>query len=340
MVQRRWKGINGTNIMATIFFTKQEYNEVSVSKLLNIRTGDWEKSYEVNQRLNVVSEEFYSLAKEKNFSLRKEELALFQKWLFTIHDSKYLNFLKNKSLDLHESDYLFNHSYHPKYVANDTPIVKGSYIQACLAGFTIYQAARFVGLLSKGCMFAFTRPPGHHAGKNFMGGYCYLNNAMIAAKALAEVSDSKIAILDLDYHFGNGTYDLVETSSEFTFVSVHAPTQLTYPYSQFENQENIQLYEFNQPPSEIEYMEKVEEALTFLKKSTILVVSIGYDILGNDPHGNWMLKPKIFEKIGARLKEKFDVLFIVQEGGYNLENIQEGTLQLMKGIAKARGDRK
>jgi acetoin utilization deacetylase AcuC-like enzyme len=63
---------------------------------------------------------------------------------------------------LHESDYLFNYSY----------------IQACLAGFTIYHAARFVGSLLKGCMFSFTGSPGHHAGKNFMGGYCYLNNAI------------------------------------------------------------------------------------------------------------------------------------------------------------------
>ena len=78
--------------------------------------------------------------------------------------------------------------------------------------------------------FAFCRPPGHHAGRDYMGGYSYLNNAAIAAEAARQRGVSKVAILDVDYHHGNGTQDIFYERGDVLTISIHADPKTDYPF--------------------------------------------------------------------------------------------------------------
>jgi acetoin utilization deacetylase AcuC-like enzyme len=109
-----------------------------------------------------------------------------------------------------------------------TPIGAGTWdasywgAQTALAGL-----AALVG--GESSAFAFTRPPGHHAGKDYCGGYSYLNNAAIAAEAALAAGTSRIAILDVDYHHGNGTQDIFAGRDDSAFASIHADARMDYP---------------------------------------------------------------------------------------------------------------
>ena len=78
--------------------------------------------------------------------------------------------------------------------------------------------------------FSLCRPPGHHAASSAMGGYCYLNNAAIAAQYLVDQGRARVAILDVDYHHGNGTQEIFYERADVLFVSLHADPRVEYPY--------------------------------------------------------------------------------------------------------------
>ncbi len=78
-------------------------------------------------------------------------------------------------------------------------------------------------------VFSLCRPPGHHAGRECMGGYCYLNNAAIAAQAFLDAGEKRIAILDVDYHHGNGTQDIFYDRSDVYYLSIHGHPDEEYP---------------------------------------------------------------------------------------------------------------
>ncbi|MGV8248309.1 histone deacetylase family protein, partial [Pseudomonas aeruginosa] len=77
---------------------------------------------------------------------------------------------------------------------------------------------------------ALCRPPGHHAGGDFMGGYCFLNNAAIATQAFLDQGARRVAILDVDYHHGNGTQDIFYRRDDVLFASIHGDPRAEYPY--------------------------------------------------------------------------------------------------------------
>src|SRR5690606_10002974 len=78
--------------------------------------------------------------------------------------------------------------------------------------------------------FALTHPPGHHAGSDFFGGYCFLNNAAIAAQVLRDAGLARVAVLDIDYHHGNGTQAIFYARGDVFFASVHGDPHTEYPY--------------------------------------------------------------------------------------------------------------
>ena len=118
-----------------------------------------------------------------------------------------------------------------------TPIVEHTYEAALSSAHCALTGAEML-LSGEAAVYALCRPPGHHAGRSLYGGYCYLNNAAIAARYLSR--KGRVAILDLDYHHGNGTQEVFYDSEEILFISIHGDPHRTYPFfSGFADEQGI-----------------------------------------------------------------------------------------------------
>jgi acetoin utilization deacetylase AcuC-like enzyme len=110
-----------------------------------------------------------------------------------------------------------------------TPLGAGTWIAAKTGADCAINAAHALRL-GEPCSFALTRPPGHHAGADYCGGYCFLNNAALAAQHLLDDGLERVAILDLDYHHGNGTQSIFYRRKDVLFMSIHADPRGDYPF--------------------------------------------------------------------------------------------------------------
>jgi acetoin utilization deacetylase AcuC-like enzyme len=171
--------------------------------------------------------------------------------------------------------------------------------------------------------YALCRPPGHHAGPQWCAGYCYLNTAAAAAWTLCEADVKPIGILDLDLHYPNGTSAIVASMSEASLHSLHAwpvtnvASQTVTPRTPREH-----VVEFEGSPGAAVYLDAVEASIEVLAASSAaLVVSLGYDTVRGDPHGNWDFAPPIFAKIGRLLAASRLPVCTIQEGGYALSTL-------------------
>jgi acetoin utilization deacetylase AcuC-like enzyme len=169
--------------------------------------------------------------------------------------------------------------------------------------------------------YAVCRPPGHHAGPDFIGGYCYLNNAAAAVEALRAGGLTPVGVLDLDLHYPNGTSELVERmGDEATLHSLHAaPVTNVAAGTELPRAPRERAHAFAAAPDPVAYLAEVEASLTELAAdSAALVVSLGYDTAEGDPHGGWHFGPEVFAGIGRLLAATELPVCVVQEGGYAL----------------------
>jgi acetoin utilization deacetylase AcuC-like enzyme len=191
-------------------------------------------------------------------------------------------------------------------------------------------------------VYALCRPPGHHAGRRVFGGFCYFNNAALAAQALS--AEGKVAVLDIDFHHGNGTQDIFWTRSDVLTVSIHGHPNYAYPYfSGFADEvgegfgrnfnRNFPLPENAGEEVYLRTLDKALEAIERFKPS-FLVIALGYDTMTGDPTGSFALGVKTLQAAGARLAALHRPLLIVQEGGYSLRNLRRGSTALFRGISK------
>jgi acetoin utilization deacetylase AcuC-like enzyme len=173
--------------------------------------------------------------------------------------------------------------------------------------------------------YAVCRPPGHHAGPDFLGGYCYLNNAAAAASALIEAGVRPVGILDLDLHYPNGTAALVERMDDATLHSLHAaPVTNVAPGTVLPWAEGESAVAFDASPDADAYLEQIGASVDALAAGTAaLVVSLGYDTVAGDPHGCWDFEPEIFTAIGRLLAASGRPVCVIQEGGYLLPALAE-----------------
>lgn len=312
----------------------QQYNEIEVPFLIDNKLKTKTPCHEIAKRCGEV---IPSLSKNQKVRIcyAKEDDEL-EDVIGKLHDKDYVDFLKDASSRMGEEEYLLEHAYAPPYIENDTPVVRNTYRQACASALTSFTAA---GKIVQGERFAYAlcRPPGHHAGRNFMGGYCYINNAVIAVYRLIQAGYGPVGILDMDYHFGNGTYDFVQDMEHVMFASIHASTRKEYPYYKFEEKKNCFFYEFEDEPSEENYLQAVGAALKKLAPCSVLVVSLGFDIIAGDPHGTWNLKNSIYTAIGEKLKNCGVPVCFIQEGGYSAQNIEDCMKKLIEGLFSERG---
>ncbi|MGC1164480.1 MAG: hypothetical protein WA862_00070 [Solirubrobacterales bacterium] len=168
--------------------------------------------------------------------------------------------------------------------------------------------------------YAVCRPPGHHAGPDFLGGYCYLNNAAAAVRTLYEAGVRPVGILDLDLHYPNGTAALVARMDGATLHSLHAsPVTNVAADTVLPQARGERVVAFSASPDAAAYLDEVAASIEELAVSAAaLVVSLGYDTVAGDPHGSWGFAPEIFTAIGRLLAESGRPVCVVQEGGYSL----------------------
>jgi len=193
--------------------------------------------------------------------------------------------------------------------------------------------------------FVLTRPPGHHAGRDFFGGYCFLNHAAIAAQALRDSGCARVAILDVDYHHGNGTQDIFYTRNDIFFASIHGDPLTEYPfYLGHADEEGAGLgagFNLNLPlaagsPVD-EWFAALDRALSRIAafKPDALVVSLGVDTFEGDPISHFKLKTSDYPGMGQRIARlKLPTLFAM-EGGYAVAEIGDNVVGVLSGYEAA-----
>lgn len=214
----------------------------------------------------------------------------------------------------------------------DTPKFENIFFFARLSvagALTAYQVA-----IKEGFAFSLLRPPGHHAGKSFLGGFCYLNNIAIAVQKGFNDGIRKIAILDIDAHHGNGTEDIFLGSKKVLYVSLHQHP--LYPGTGLKSHNNC--LNFPLPPGcgGKLYLEKLTEALEKIKEfqPQLIAISAGFDTYRDDPLTGFMLDISDYQEIGRLIRKYFPkkAIFAVLEGGYSLK-LGELLYSFLKAIA-------
>jgi acetoin utilization deacetylase AcuC-like enzyme len=220
-----------------------------------------------------------------------------------------------------------------------TPILSGTWEAAQQAAFCSLTGAELL-LAGESCAYALCRPPGHHAGRDLYGGYCYLNNAALAAHRLSETG--RVAILDLDYHHGNGSQAIFYDSQDVLFVSIHADPNFEYPYYSGYARETGrgkgEGYTLNLPLplgcQDDVYLATLKRALGRLIAfdADFLVVSVGGDIFAEDPLSRFEVSDRVFNPMGRWVGEQKKPTLFVQEGGYNLRAIGRCITDVLEGF--------
>lgn len=223
-----------------------------------------------------------------------------------------------------------------------TPLTQNTYTAARDAADVALTAA---SILLKGERFAYAlcRPPGHHAERRIYGGFCFFNNSAIAAHNLSR--HGKVALLDIDYHHGNGAQDIFYARSDVLTVSIHGHPRHAYPnFSGYadERGESTGLgynknFPLEAPVDDERYMTVLEKALSTVRsfKPDYLVLSIGFDIMRGDPTGSFALTAQGMQRIGRRIGRLGLPTLIVQEGGYAIGNLRAGAHAFFLGLESA-----
>ena len=276
--------------------------------------------------------------------------------LHTIHDADYLQFLAEiyagqapHSAELTPTTFpLRGRGRRPPtgkaqagyYSFDTTPLTPGAWDAArSAADSTLAGAAEL--LAGAPSVYALCRPPGHHAGRDYFGGYCYLNNAALAAGHLT--NRGRVALLDIDYHHGNGTQDIFYDSDQVLFVSIHADPAYQYPlywgYADEIGEGRGVNFTRNFPlpagTSDTAYLETLDHALTLITDFAPrhLIVSAGLDIYRDDPLGDWAITEEGIGKIGEKIAAVALPTLLVQEGGYDLQGLGANVRHLLAAFA-------
>jgi acetoin utilization deacetylase AcuC-like enzyme len=253
----------------------------------------------------------------------------------------------------------------PGYYCFDlsAPIVAGTYRAARTAADVALTAAALL-LEGQPCAYALCRPPGHHAGSDLYGGYCYLNNAAIAANYLGVggwglgISENvdlysptpnshpprRVAVLDIDFHHGNGTQQIFYERDDVLFVSLHADPAREYPYFLGYADERGagagQGCNLNIPLAagvdDTAYLAALDTALDAIAAFApdYLVVSAGFDTFAGDPIGDFALTSAAYAPIGRRIAALGRPTLVVQEGGYAVAELGTNLAELLRGLTE------
>ena len=217
------------------------------------------------------------------------------------------------------------------------PITDGTYQAALSSANCALSGAKAIENGQRSA-FALCRPPGHHAGRSFGGGYCYLNNAAIAAQWLS--TTGKIAILDIDYHAGNGTQDIFYERNDVLTISIHADPDFEYPaFCGYVDETGAgpgagkhHNYPLPEGTDDNVFLSALTNALSMIQSFSpkFLVLSAGMDLYTGDPLGVFNVTRNGIQDIGSHIAKLKLPTLIVMEGGYNNAELGENIVTLLR----------
>ncbi len=275
--------------------------------------------------------------------------------ILAVHDRRFVNFFREVALSIPPEQSLYpdvfpirksvgtpkNIRSHAGYYCIDiySPINRNAYLAARDAVDAALTAA---GTIERGARIAYAlvRPPGHHAGYDSFGGYCYFNSNAIAAHFLTALG--RVAILDLDYHHGNGQQEIFYRRNDVLTISIHADPAFEYPYfsgSASERGEDAGAgFNLNIPlPRAVDgarYLPALQRACQRIRafKPVCLVVALGLDTARNDPSGTWDLVAEDFHANGLCIGALNLPVLVVQEGGYDCSVLGQNAAAFLTGL--------
>jgi len=278
-----------------------------------------------------------------------------EKQLKKVHDASYVDYLRRACEKLPPDQSIYpiifpmrNLTRPPKdvelqvgYYCMDTftPLNRNAYLAARGA---VDCAVTGAELLIEGYHFAYAlvRPPGHHAERRAFGGFCYFNSAAVAAHYLSGFG--RVAVLDVDFHHGNGTQDIFYTRPDVLTVSIHGDPRFAYPhfagFADEVGEGDGQGFNLNIPLPEVitaeRYQRALNKALAAIAKFSpqYLVLSLGLDTANADPTGTWPLRAKDFRENGRIIGASGLTTLIVQEGGYLTRTLGVNARHFFEGL--------
>lgn len=331
------------------YFDRRQLAHEPVQELHN---GGWTAYAEKSSRAEIIAESFASLGPARDFGMEP---------LLNIHDSGYLEFLRSafaewsasgregdaigyawpivqrRDLKLDRIDAkLGRYSYDAA-----TPIASGTWEAAYFGAQTALTALTALLDGESRTSFALCRPPGHHSGRDYCGGYCYLNNAAIAAEQ-ARRSGRRVAILDIDYHHGNGTQDIFYDDPDVLFVSIHADPATDYPFFWGHADErgsgaglgktlNLPL---PRGTGIEQYGKALDRALDAVRQHQpdLIVLSYGADTFEDDPISHFRLQLCDYRTIARRIASIGLPVLVIMEGGYAIDALGQNVAALLSGF--------
>ncbi len=222
-----------------------------------------------------------------------------------------------------------------------TPIAEGTWTASYWAAQTALAGLNAV-LAGERSAFALCRPPGHHCGADYAGGYCYLANAAIAAEAALLAGRRRVAILDIDYHHGNGSQDIFYGRGDVLFVSIHADPSTDYPFfwghSDEQGEGEGEGANLNLPLARGATLDEFEPALGRALDRVagfgpdLLICSYGADTYEGDPISHFKLRTKDYPRLARRIGEGGWPTLVVMEGGYAVDRLGANVAAFLSGF--------
>lgn len=225
-----------------------------------------------------------------------------------------------------------------------TPLTAGTWA-AAEAGAACAAAAATAVTGGARAALALTRPPGHHAGHDFFGGYCFVNNAAVAAQALRDGGARRVAVLDVDYHHGNGTQSLFYERADVLTVSIHGDPRTEYPFYLGHADEigaghglgcnlNLPL------PAGTDFAgwrQALDAALARIAAFApdALVVALGVDTYEGDPISRFRLASANYLTVGAAIAGAGLPTVFTLEGGYAVATMGVNVVNVLEGFEAA-----
>ena len=281
-----------------------------------------------------------------------------EKHILDVHDSNYYNYFKKVIQSIPKGQSVYPYVFPLRYATRapkDLSVRAGYY---CFDTFTplnqeAYLAARWgvncvmsaADEMLAGTRYAYvlTRPPGHHTERSVFGGFCYFNNCAIAAHYLSR--SSRVAILDIDYHHGNGQQQIFYSRSDVLTISIHGHPSFAYPYfSGFEEEKGEgdgigfnHNFPLPEKATHEQYVKALSRALNIIKKYNpdYLIVALGLDPAKGDPTGTWSFTHSNFTTNGEMIGSLKLPTLVVQEGGYRNQSLGINARAFFTGFHRA-----
>lgn len=223
------------------------------------------------------------------------------------------------------------------------PLTAGTWVAARAGAACAMAAAQDLADGARAA-FALTRPPGHHAGPDYFGGYCFLNNAAIAAQTLRDAGRQRVAVLDIDYHHSNGTQTIFYERADVLTVSIHGDPRTEYPFFLGHADERGagagEGFNLNLPlprgTGHAAWRRALDSALQVVDNfgAEALVVPMGLDTFAGDPISGFTLQSDDYSEIGAALASAGLPTVFTFEGGYAVEAVGLNAVNLLSGFQR------